>query len=194
MKRFLKTWFLAIIRPAVAYDRLLEAPAPYWGLYATLVRFVGTALTSILALALLDKRPFVPPYVTFLDEAGYYRAEVLFLPVFGLAMWLLSSALVHLILRLFRLDGDVDWVMNVIGFSLLVVMPVVWLVDWATLALGVYGASFTIPIHGAVSFWEVGLMAVGFRRIQGVSWLGAAVLGFVVKGGVYIPMAAVFVR
>jgi hypothetical protein len=194
MKRFLQVWFLAIIRPSGAYDRLLEAPAPHWGLYATLVRFVGTALTSILALALLDKRPFVPPYVTFLDEAGYYRAEVLFLPLFGLAVWLLSSGLVHLILRLFRLEGDIDWVMNVIGFSLLVVMPVVWLVDWAAIALGVYGASFTIPIHAAVSFWEVGLMAVGFNRIQGVTWLAAIGLGFVVKGGVYIPLAAVFVR
>lgn len=194
MREFLKVWFLAMIRPGDAYDRLLEAPAPHWGLYATLVRFVGTALTSILALALLDKRPFVPPYVTFLDEAGYYRAEVLFLPVFGLATWLLSGALVHLILRLFRLEGGVDWVLNVIGFSLLVVMPVVWLVDWAAIALGVYGASFTIPIHAAVSVWEIALMAVGFNRIKGVSWLAAAILGSVVKGGVYIPLAAVFVR
>jgi hypothetical protein len=194
VRRFLQVWFLAIIRPGEAYDRLLEAPAPHWGLYATLVRFVGTALTSILALALLDQRPFVPPYLTLLDEAGYYKAEVLFLPFFGLAMWLLSGALVHLILRLFRKNGDVDWVLNVIGFSLLVVMPVVWLVDWVTIALGVYGASLTIPIHAAVSFWEVGLMAVGFSRIKGVTWLAAIGLGFVVKGGVYIPLAAVFVR
>ncbi len=43
MKRFLQVWFLSIIRPGEAYDRLLEAPAPHWGLYATLVRFMRNA-------------------------------------------------------------------------------------------------------------------------------------------------------
>jgi hypothetical protein len=84
--------------------------------------------------------------------------------------------------------------MNVIGFSLLVVMPVVWLVDWTTIAMDVYGANFTIPIHAAVSIWEIALMTVGFRRIERLSWLTSAVLGFIVKAGVYIPLAAIFVR
>jgi hypothetical protein len=194
VKTFLHLWFLAILRPGTAYNRLLHVPAPHWGLYSTLVRFVGTALTSILALYLLDRRPFVPPYLTFLDEADYYRAEVLFLPLFGLAAWLLSSALVHLILRLARVESHIDWVMNVIGFSLLVVMPVVWLVDWVTIALDLYGADSTIPIHAAVSIWEIALMAVGFRRIERLSWVAAAIQGFIVKVGVYIPLAAIFVR
>ena len=146
MRKFLKLWFLAIIRPRQVYDLLLEVPAPHWGLYSTLIRFVGTGVTSILALHLLNRRPFVPPYITFLSETEYYKAEVFFLPVFGLIVWLLASALIHLILRLARIDSNIDWIMNVIGFSLLVVMPVVWLVDWATIAIGVYGASFTIPI------------------------------------------------
>lgn len=135
MKAFLQLWGLAIIRPRRAMTRLLDEPAPAWGLYATLVRFAGTAASSILALALFDRRPFVPSYLTFLQEEGYYRAEVLFLPLFGIAAWLLSGALVHVILRLSRGGGDVDRVLNVIGFSLLVVMPVVWLVDWTAIAL-----------------------------------------------------------
>jgi hypothetical protein len=194
MSRFIRLWLLAMIRPRKAYDLLLAAPAPQWGLYATLTRFVGTALTSILALHLLGRRPFVPAYITFLDETNYYRAEILFLPLFGLGAWLLSSALVHLILRLSRRDGDIDWVMNVVGFSLLAVMPVVWLVDWVTIAIGVYGANYTIPIHAAVSLWEVALMAIGFSQIERLSWWGAAVLGVLVKAGVYIPLAAIFVR
>jgi hypothetical protein len=183
-----------MVRPRAAFDLLVEAPAPHWGLYATLIRFVGTAMTSILVLSLLNMRPFVPPYVVFLDETEYYQVEVFFLPLFGIAVWLLSSALVHLILRLLRFDSSIDWVMNVIGFSLLVVMPVVWLVDWVTIAMGLYGADFTIPVHAAVSIWEMTLMAIGFRKIEGLSWFGAGILGIIVKGGVYIPSAAVFVR
>ena len=87
-----------------------------------------------------------------------------------------------------------DWVMNVIGFSLLVVMPVVWLVDWITIAIDAYGADSTIPIHAAVSVWEIALMAVGFRKIERLSWFAAVGLGIIVKAGVYIPLAAIFVR
>jgi hypothetical protein len=194
LKAFLQLWWLAIIRPRRAMARLLDKPAPAWGLYATLVRFAGTAASSILALALLDRRPFVPSYLTFLQEEEYYRAEIFFLPLFGIAAWLLSGALVHVILRLSRGGGDVDRVLNVIGFSLLVVMPVVWLVDWTAIALDVYGASFTIPVHAAVSLWEIALMAIGFRRMDRLSWIAAVALGFVVKAGVYIPLAAVFIR
>ena len=194
MRAFLELWYLALFRPRKAYDRLFTAPAPQWGFYATLVRFVGTAATSILALEILNKRPFVPPYVTFLDEANYYQAEVFFLPLFGVVVWLLAGALIYLILKLTRYDNNIDWILNVIGFSLLVVMPVVWLLDWVTIALDVYGADFTIPIHAAVSVWEVALMAIGFKKIERLSWLTSALLGFLVKAGVYIPLAAVFVR
>jgi hypothetical protein len=169
-------------------------PAPHWGLYSTLIRFIGTAFTSILALHLLNKRPFVPPALSLLDAEQYYQAEVFFLPIFGIAAWLLSSAFIHLILKLTRKESDIDWIMNVIGFSLLVVMPIVWLVDWVTIALGLYGADFTIPLHTAVSIWEIALMAVGFKKINHVSWFYAITLGIIVKGGVYIPLAVIFIR
>ncbi len=86
------------------------------------------------------------------------------------------------------------WIMNVVGFSLLVVMPAVWLLDWLGIAFDFYGATFTIPIHAAVSFWEIGLMAIGFKRIENLSWAGALVLGLIVKIGVFIPLAAIFIR
>ena len=194
MKEFTRTWLLTIIDPGAGFSVLQEKPAPHWGFLSTLVRFVVTALTSILALRLLNQRPFIPSYITFLDEANYYQAEIFFLPLFGLGAWLLSSALVYLILRISRRESNIDWIMNVIGFSLLVVMPVVWLLDWAGIAFGFYGATFTIPIHAGVSVWEVALMGTGFKRMGGLSWLAAVFLGFVVKAGVYIPLAAIFVR
>ncbi|MGD2146779.1 MAG: YIP1 family protein [Anaerolineae bacterium] len=194
MTEFLRVWFSAIGRPGRAFGTLEGKPAPGWGLASTLVRFVGTALTSILALRLLDYQPFVPSYLTFLDDSNYYRAEVFFLPLFGIVAWLLSSALVHLILRISGQESNIDWILNVVGFSLLVVMPLVWMLDWSGIAFGFYGASFTIPIHAGVSIWEVALMGVGFRRLGRLGWVPALLLGLVVKAGVYIPLAAVFVR
>ena len=194
LTEFLRVWFAAIARPGRAFDTLEEKPAPGWGLASILVRFVGTALTSILALRLLDSRPFVPSYLTFLDDSNYYRAEVFFLPVFGISAWLLSSALVHLILRISGRESRFDGILNVVGFSLLVVMPVVWLLDWSGIALGFYGAAFTIPIHTGISIWEVALMAIGFRRLGNLGWPAALALGLLVKAGVCIPLAAIFVR
>ena len=194
MKVFIRVWYLAIINPKSAFSILEEKSAPIWGFTSILVRFIGTSLTSILTLYLINYRPFVPSYLNFLTEANYYRAEVFFLPVFGVGAWLLSSSLVHLILRFSGRESSIDWIMNVIGFSLLVVMPLVWLLDWSGIAFGFYGATFTIPIHAAVSFWEVGLMGIGFKRMEDLSWAGALILGFVVKAGVLIPLAALFIR
>ena len=185
---------MGILRPGRAFHILVEKPAPGWGLVSILVRFVGTSLTSILALWLLHFQPFVPSYLTILSESNYYQAEIYFLPVFGIGAWLLSSALIHLILRISGRESSIDWVMNVIGFSLLVVMPLVWLLDWAGIAFDFYGASFTIPIHAGVSIWEVALMGTGFKEGGSKSWVGALILGVIVKAGVYIPLAAIFIR
>lgn len=194
MKDFIRVWFLAIPKPILAFSILEEKTAPKWGFIAILVRFIGTSLTSILALHLMNFRPFVPSYLSFLGEANYYQAEIFFLPFFGIGAWLLSSALVHLILRISGRESTIDWILNVIGFSLLVVMPIVWLLDWSGIAFGFYGATFTIPIHAGVSIWEVALMAIGFKRMNNLSWVGASVLGLIVKAGVFIPLAAIFIR
>jgi hypothetical protein len=194
MREFLTLWFQAILYPRRSFRQLESKPAPLWGLISILVRFVGTSLTSILALMLLGYRPFVPSYLRILDDAHYYRVEVILLPLFGIGAWLLSSGLVHVILSAAGRPSNIDWIMNVVGFSLLVVMPVVWALDWVGIALGFYGADFTIPIHIAVSVWEVALMGTGFRRIGNLGWGGALFLGFVVKAGVYIPLAALLVR
>jgi hypothetical protein len=194
MGEFFRVWLLAIARPSAAFRVLEEKPAPEWGFTCILVRFIVTALTSIMALHLLNWRPFVPSYLSFLEDTSYYRAEIFFLPIFGIAAWLLSGALVHLILRFSRRESDIDRILNVIGFSLLVVMPVVWFLDWTGIALGFYGSTFTIPIHAAVSIWEIVLMGIGLRRMSSLGWVAAVLLGFMVKAGVYIPLAAIFVR
>jgi hypothetical protein len=191
---FFRLWLLGIAKPSVAFDELKRRPAPSWGFWAIVVRFVITSLTSILALHLLNREPFVKPYLTFLRTDQYYAAEVFFLPVFGLAGWLLGGGVVHLILRLAGKQSSFDWILNVIGWGLLTVMPAVWLLDWVSIALDVYGGGLTPVVHAAISVWEVVLFGVGLSKMEGVGFWTACLLGLIVKGGVYIPLAMVFVR
>lgn len=194
VKDFFRLWFLGMIRPSAAFDELRKKPAPQWGFWAILVRFVVTSLTSILALYLLNQQPFVEPYLTFLQADQYYAAEIFFLPVFGLAGWLLSGALVYLILRLAGKQSSIDWILNVIGWGLLVVMPAVWLLDWVSIALDVYGSGVTPAIHAVISLWEVALIGIGLSKAKGVGFWSGCLYGLIIKGGVYIPLAMVFVR
>ena len=82
---------------------------------------------SVFAMACSPRSPVRP-------TGQYYRAQVFFLPVFGLAEWLLSGGVVHLILRLAGVQSGFDWILNVIGWGLLTVMPAVWLLDWTSIA------------------------------------------------------------
>ncbi|MBU0975481.1 MAG: YIP1 family protein [Patescibacteria group bacterium] len=190
----IRLWFLTIIKPKKAFIELQKRSAPQWGLYAILIRFVVTALTSILFLYLLDKKPFHPSYLTFLSDDEYYKYEIFFLPVFGLAGWLLSGNVIYLILKLCKIECSTDRILNVIGWGLLVVMPVVWLLDWINLLTDNYNMTVTTIIHLFISFWEVTLFAIGFRRIIRINTLLSLILGLIVKFGIFIPLAMIFVR
>jgi hypothetical protein len=191
---FIRIWLLGIVNPSRAFTRLQLKPAPYWGLWAICIRFLITSFTSILFLHLLDRTPFHPSYLTFLPNEQYYSAEIFFLPLFGIACWLLASALVHLILRGMGKESDFDWILNVVGFGLLIPMPVTWLVDWTSIALNIYGRGFTPLIHTVVSLWEIALIAVGLQKMEEARPWVYVMLGVLVKAGVYIPLAALLVR
>jgi hypothetical protein len=191
---FVQVWLLGLVNPSRAFDELRKKPAPSWGFWAILVRFVPTSLTSILALRLLGRTPFAPSYLTFLSTENYYTVEIFFLPIFGLVGWLLGGAVVHLCLRLTGNPSSFDWILNVIGFGLLIVMPVVWFLDWSTIALNVYGVGVTPIIHALISLWEVTLFGIGLSKMEGLHFWPACLLGLIVKGGVYIPLAILFVR
>ena len=118
----LQLWLVGLYAPSRAFEALKGKPAPFWGLWAILIRFVFTSLTTTLALHLLGREPFTPSRLTFLTMQNYFGAEVFFLPVFGLAIWLLGGAVVHLVLRLLGRPGDYDQVLNVIGMAMLIPM------------------------------------------------------------------------
>ncbi len=164
-----------------------------WGLWAVLIRFVGTSLTTILALYLLDRVPFVPSRLTFLRAENYYAAEIFFLPLFGLAMWLLGSALAHVVLRLAGKVSDFDQILNIVGLGMLIPMPVVWLWDWTTIALNWYQTTVMAISHSLFALWGVMLYSVGFKRILGLWTLLAIGLALIITG-LYISLAMVFIR
>src|SRR5512137_2060168 len=112
---FLRLWLNGILHPARAFDELKTRPAPRWGLIAVAIRFVGTSLTTELLSIALHLRPFQPPYLTFLPAEGYYRYQFFFMPLFGLGVWLLTSAVAHVTLRLAGKRSDMDQVLNIIG-------------------------------------------------------------------------------
>jgi hypothetical protein len=61
------------------FDELRHKPAPFWGMWAVLILFIVTSLTTTLALSLLGLLPFAPSNLTFLPTEDYYKAEIFFL-------------------------------------------------------------------------------------------------------------------
>ncbi len=191
---FIRIWLTGIIRPWNAFDALRRKPAPGWGFRAVVLRFGITSITTILALHLLEYRPSVPSYLNLLSAENYYLAEIFFLPLLGIAGWLLSGALVHLLIRATRTLGDIDYVLNVIGFALLIPMPVAWLIDWISIGLGCWQEGLIPVLHSLISLWEICLIAIGLNRIRRVNQWFALLLGFIVKAFVFIPLAMLFIR
>ncbi len=51
-------------------------------------------------------------------------------PLYNVAFWLLSSALLHVILRLGKQKSDIDQILNLGGIGGPVFQPVISLMDW----------------------------------------------------------------
>ena len=190
---FFQIWFLGIVNPSLAFDELREKPAPHWGFWAVLIRFIGTSMTTILALFLLDRQPFERSYLTFLSEENYYAAEIFFLPIFGIAIWILSSGIVHLVLCLGGKNSNFDQILNVVGMGMLIVMPVVWFWDWTMIGLNRYRMNLMAISHSVFAIWGMILHTIGFKKVLGVRTRLAIMLALIIPC-VYIPVAMIFVR
>lgn len=174
-------------------ETLRTRPAPFWGLTAVLVRFVGTSLLVALPLALLGRTPFTPPYLSFIQEEDYYRVLVFLLPVFGVFTWLLMSAFAQLVLRLSSHDTDFDRIANVAGISMLIPMPVVWAWDLTMILTGGYGLVVMAISHSIFQIWETVLGIIGLKRVVGLG-TRASVLVAVAINLIYVLMGALFSR
>jgi hypothetical protein len=175
------------------FDELRQKPAPFWGLRAVLIRFVVTSLTTTLALHLLGGLPFAPSRLTFLPMEDYYRAQILFLPLWGLGIWLLMASMAHIFIRLAGKRSSFDQVLNVIGMGMLVPMPAVWLFDWTAIGFSFYTMMPMAISHSASRLWEVGIEATGLNKVLGLR-LPIAVTVAMVINVVYVLLAMALIR
>ncbi len=190
---FVRLWLTGLVNPARAFELLTDKPAPQWGLYGVLVRFVGLSLTTGLLTLALDRKPFQQSYLTFLNPDNYYIAEFFFMPLFGLGVWLLGSALVHLLLRLAGQASNFDTILNLIGFALMIPMPIVWVWDWTMLFLNNYQLLVMATSHTLFAMWGVAIFTAGFVKMIGLRVLPSVALGLLMTF-LYISMAAIFIR
>ena len=93
----------------------------------------GQDLVETLPLALLGRQPFLPAKLPIRPE-HHYRAQLVFLPVFGVGSWLLMGGAAHGLLRLAGERSDLRRVLDVIGTGMLIPMPPLWLCDMALIA------------------------------------------------------------
>lgn len=190
---FLRIWLLGLTKPSHLFDELRHKPAPMWGLWAVLIRFVVTSLTTTLALYLLGRLPFAPSRLTFLPMENYYRAEIFFLPLWGLGIWLLMASIAHVFIRLAGKGSNFDQILNVIGMGMLVPMPAVWLFDWTAIGFSFYTMMPMAISHSVFQLWEVGIEATGFNRLLGLR-LPFAVMVAIAINVVYVLLAMTFIR
>jgi hypothetical protein len=176
--KFLQVWVYGFASPSRMFEELQRKPAPFWGFQAILIRFVVTSLTTTLALYLLDHVPFWPSYLTFLRTENYYAALIFFFPMFGLAAWLLMSAIVHIVLRLTGKASDFDMILNIVGMGMLVPNA----------------GRVVVGLDDAIAqLWEAIVESVGFKVMLGLRTSLAVVLALTINC-VYILLGAMFAR
>jgi hypothetical protein len=166
--------------------------APEDGLTAVLVRFAVQDLVQTLPLALLRRRPFMPARVPIRPE-DHYRAQLFFLPAFGIGEWLLMSGAAHGLLRLTGQAWDVRRVMDVIGVGMLIPMPPLWLADAALIAANRFRMPALAFVNAPVQVWETALFAVGLHTALDVPWRRAVLAG-VAASTVYVLGTSRLVR
>jgi hypothetical protein len=190
---FVQVWLSGIINPTRSFEELKGKPAPNWGFWAVLIRFIPTSIIVILPLYLLRREPFTPSSLTFLATSNYYMALLFILPIFGVMIWLLMSALAHIVLRLAGKSSDFDQVLNIIGLGMLIPMPVIWIWDITMIALNLYLLPVMAVSHTIFQLWEASIEVVGFIKLLRLRVVPAVCLALVINA-IYIAVAAIFIR
>jgi hypothetical protein len=184
-------WWMGLAHPGRAFEVLKAKPAPAWGFWVVLGFNLLISSTTLSALCLVGRMPFLESWLTFLPTAKYIRVEIFFLPPLRIAVWLIGAAVIHLVLRLVKQASDFDILLNIGGLGYLITMPFILLSDWLLIALDAYWlAEYTHPL---VTFWGAVLSVIGLKKLLGVKTglaIGLVVLSMVVS----IPLLAIFAR
>lgn len=186
-------WFYGVTNPGRMADELSKKPAPYYGFLLVMLRFIITSTTSVLALYLLKRLPFAPSYLSFLSIENYYLAELFFLPVWGVGIWVLMGGIAHVIIRLSGKQSSIDLILNIIAMGMIIPMPLLWLWDWSSIAIGHYQVINQAVSHSIAQLWEATVQALAFRKLFRLKTPSAFALAIIINV-VYVLLANVFIR
>lgn len=124
---------------------------------------------------------------------SHYRAQLLFLPAFGVGAWLLMGGAAHGLLRLLGHDSDLRRVLDVVGMGMLIPMPPLWASDALMIATNTFRLPGPAITHAVVQLWETALFGVGLHTVLRVPWAPAVLVGSAVSG-LYVLLGSNMVR
>jgi len=190
---YFKLWLTAYINPKKFADELATKPAPDWGFIAALQRGLMDSLFIYLPVYLLGKIPPTPSNLSFISTENYYGALIFLAPIVLIAEWLISSSLMHLILKLSSKRSDIDQILNISGFTALAIGTVIIL--WDALWLTIGGMNqYTLGIsHLLIDIWAIAISIIALKRILDVPVLLGIVLN-IIAIAVSLPLAIMFMR
>jgi hypothetical protein len=181
-----------MVDPVAVMRALPDVGWPRLGLVAVVTRFTVQDLVQTLPPALLGRRPFIPAKLPVRPE-HHYRAQLVFLPVFGMGLWLLMGGTAHGLLRLTGERPDLGRVLDVIGVAMVIPMPPLWVCDMALIAADRFRLPELAVVNPAVQLWETALFGIGLRTALGFSWRHAMSAGLAASV-VYVLGASRFLR
>jgi hypothetical protein len=184
---FFRLWISGYYNPVKMVEQLRSKPAPQWGFYALLIRAAFVSFLLYLPIALTGRIPTTPSNISFLSTELYYWHLIWLSPIVLGTNWLLSSAFMHVVLKLTGRRSDYNQILNIVGMEAIVVgtFLIVW--DWACIAHGSVGQYLLGITHLVLSLWGVAIVSIGLKRILNVPiWFGL-ILSFI-----HIPIALPF--
>jgi hypothetical protein len=191
--RFIWVWLTGYYNPVKMIEALRSEPAPLWGFYGQLLRAALDSLLLYLPVALMGGVPPTPSNLSFLPTEQYYWHLIWIAPLVLGAVWLVSSAFTHVVLRLTGRPSDFDQILNIVGMATLVVGAFLLVWDWVWFALGGANQYFLGISHLVIDLWGVVITAIGLKRILDVPiWLGAVLSLLSIP--IALPLAIMFMR
>lgn len=192
VRRLARWWVRWLVDPVAVMRALPDAGWPRLGLVAVVTRFTVQDLVQTLPLALLGRRPFIPAKLPVRPE-HHYRAQLVFLPVVGMGLWLLMGGTAHALLRLTDERSDLGRVLDVIGVAMVIPMPPLWVCDMALIAADRFRLPELAVVNPTVQLWETALFGIGLHTALGVPWRHAMPAGLAASA-VYVLGASRLLR
>jgi len=190
---YMQLLFMVYRNPAQFADELKSKPAPRWGFAAALQRALMDSLFIYLPVYFLGRIPHTASNLSFISTENYYGALVIIAPPVLLTIWLTSSSVIHLILKLSGKKSDFDQILNINGFTALAIGSVIIVWDLFWIIAGGVDQYFLGISHLVIDIWSVVITTIALNRILGTPvWLGV-VLSFVGLA-ISLPFAVMFMR